>query len=46
MTGTKGRAFIYDWNRSRQQRMVEQIREKKRRKEGVRKFLEERRHHD
>jgi hypothetical protein len=44
MTETKGRAFIRDWTGSRQQRMVEQIREKKRRKKGVRKFLKERRH--
>jgi len=46
MTGTKGRAFIYGWNRNRQRRMEEEFNKKKKREEETRKLLAPRKHHD
>jgi hypothetical protein len=46
MAGTRGRAFIYDWNRSRQRRMEEELKKKKKREEETRKLLAPRKHHD
>ena len=45
MTGNKGRAFIYDWNRNRQHQMKEEF-EKKKREEETRKLLAPKKHHD
>jgi len=46
MTGTKGRAFIYDWNRNRQRQMEEEFKKKKKREEETRKLLAPSKHHD
>ena len=46
MTGTKGRAFIYDWNRNRQRRIEEEFKKKKKPEEETRKLLAPRKHHD
>ena len=46
MTGTRGRAFIYDWNRNRQRRMEEEFKKKKKREEETRKLLAPKKHHD
>jgi hypothetical protein len=46
MTGGKGRAFVYDWNRNRLRRIEEEQQKKKKREEEARKFSMGGRHPD
>jgi len=46
MTGTRGRAFIYEWNRNRQRRMDEGLKKKKALDEEARKLRRPRKHNN